>query len=479
MFSPPRREKARVQDDSLLPQGDCRYILLHPEYKGLRCACVRFALNRAVPGSMCDCGHQACYHTPDTGAVERQELDALKAKITLLEEELDRERHGGRGGLVDRLGRLEELVEKIKGEHDAEFKAVYRGIGGLWHNVGALNKRLPYYDDRIEGLVDDIHRMDQRLIDVDDASMRVEERVDVLERSKARDETPISRRRKASTPPSLRDVFTKTERRSQSFDDEGGMSPGSSMTDDTSHIQLFREKVASVGSDPRAWTVHVSLLPTSSQPFPFEKDTAAYKRCLSRGLHQMIVIPDSDSHSFQTAVNHAFSKILLGRVWEPLVARICDAKNLRGLPMLRQLLGDLIGHDYDVKFLRDNCAVVDETGKILDLYIAMSDDTLSWAELKDVTPFTEGLEGSWKYDQLLDGPCRETDGSKSRATGQDNMEKRPAAGDIVPTWSPSLKRRASSSFGSASTDGDGTRAKIRRQMTSASVEVVGWRTEAV
>jgi len=437
-------------------------------------------LNRSIPGSTCDCGHQACYHTPDkdAGLVERQELEALKEKISLLEEELDRERRSDRGGLVDRLGRLEELVDKTKAETETELKTMYRGISGLWHNVGLLNKRTPYYDDRIEGLVDDVQRMGNRLIEVDDASIRVEERVETLENI-APSEPAISRRRRASTPPStIMESGTMEDDNAEACPREGRMPLHLVISQEPAHVQLFRARVASVGSGSQAWTVHISLLPTSSQPFPFEKDTAAYKRCLSRGLHQMIVIPDSDSESFRTAVNEAFAEILQGRPWQPLVARICDAKNLRGLPMLRQLPDNLLGSDYNAKFLQNHCAVVDESGKILDLYIAMSEDTISWAELKDIAPFKPGLEASWTYDPYLDGPALETDGSGGQA--QDVTEKRPAAGDILPAWSPSLKRNASEisrtpSFGS-STDGEGSRAKMRRQTT---VEVVGRQAEAV
>jgi hypothetical protein len=437
MFSPPRREKARgggggEGDESHLPKGDCRYILLHPELKGVRCACVGFALNRAIPGSTCDCGHQACYHVPEKEAssVERHELEALREKINLLETELDRERHGGRGGLVDRLGRLEEQLDKNKTENDAELKNLYRGIGGLWHNVGVLNKRTPYYDDHIEGLVDDVQRIGNRLIEIDDASMRVEDRVDALETSST---TPVasmrSRRRRASTPPSVLDPLTDYTFKSEE------KSPDSRIplrilttTEELPHIQSFRERVASVGSGSQAWTVHISLLPTLSQPFPFEKDTAAYKRCLSRGLHRVIAIPDSDSKSFVDTVSENFAEILRGRPWHPLVAKICDAKILRGLPMLRQLDEWLIGSDYDYEFLQTHCAVTDEVGKILDLYIAMSEDSISWADLKNVTPFMDGLEASWLYDTLLDGPYMHTDGG-GHDPNSGAPDKRPAAGD--------------------------------------------------
>lgn len=491
MFSPPRREKARA-DDSHLPKGECRYILLHPEVKGLRCACVGFSLNRSIPGSTCDCGHQACYHTPDQeNTVERQELEALRQKINMLEDELDRERHGGRGGLVDRLGRLEESFEKTKAENETDFKSVYGRIGGLWQHVVVLNKRTPYYDDHIEGLVDEVQRISTRLIEVDDASMRVEDRVEALESTRTPVQWPVSRRRKASTPPSMIfDTMTDSPIKSEesvlgSRSDTQTLSHLVMTEEAPPHVQRFRERVSSVGSGAQSWTVHISLLPTSAQPFPFEKDTAAYKRCLSRGLHQMIVIPDSDSISFRTAVNDAFSEILRDRPWEPLVARICDAKNLRGLPMLRQLENWLVGSDYDAEFLQKNCAVCDESGKILDLYIAMSDDTISWAELKEINSFKPGLEESWTYDPYLDGPCLDTDeGGHGRDAG--TLEKRPAAGDILPALlpvSPSLKRNASEisrtpSFGS-STESEGARAKMRRSCTGTTVEVVGRRAEAV
>jgi hypothetical protein len=92
------------------------------------------------------------------------------------------------------------------------------------------------------------------------------------------------------------------------------------------------------------------------------------------------------------------------------VAKVCNAKILRGLPLLRQLDEWLIGSDYDYEFLQKHCAVTDEGGKILDLYIAMSEDSIRWADLENMTPFLDGLEDSWSYDTLVDGPYREIGG---------------------------------------------------------------------
>jgi len=190
----------------------------------------------------------------------------------------------------------------------------------------------------------------------------------------------------------------------------------------------------------------------------------------------MIVVPDSDSTAFRNAVDTAFIKILRGRNWHPLVARLCDAKNLRGLPMLRQLSPYLLGSNYDYDFLQQNCAVNDDSGKILDLYIAMADDTISWADLKNLTPYTLGLEAAWTYDPYLDGPDQHNSAYENSETS------RPAAGDILPTWSPSLKRKASESsrtpsFGS-SADDEGSR-KVRCTGTVVVGVLKGRRAEAV
>jgi hypothetical protein len=149
--------------------------------------------------------------------------------------------------------------------------------------------------------------------------------------------------------------------------------------------------------------------------------------------------------------------------------------------MLRQLPEYLIGSDYNSAFLARHCSVNDQSGKILDLYIAMADHTISWAELKQVTPYKRKLEDAWSFDPLLDGPSMENDALK--LSGQGGDINRPAAGDIVPTWSPSLKRNASemsrtSSF-SSSPEAEGNRGKLQRQCTGTSVEVVGRRAEAV
>lgn len=330
-------------DDSHLPKGGCRFILLLPESKQLQCACVGFASNRRIPGSSCHCGHQAVYHNSEVESANREEVDALKRRISTLEEALDRERRIGKGGLFDRLIQLEDLVEKGNLEREVEIRGIHRGIAGLWQNIDHLNKRAPHYDDRIEGLVDEVHRIHARMIEVDDASMRVEDRVDALENvSTGISMTPKrSRHRRASTPPTTNmDITIEGSMASCQSGVLGDLTM--SANGYASGQEFPKRDLSGDRCKTHSWTVHISLMPTSSQPFPFEKDTTAYKRCLSRGLHQKVVVSDTRSDSFKEAVNVAFGPVLRGRPWQTLVAKKCDVENLRGLPMLRQLDTQLV-----------------------------------------------------------------------------------------------------------------------------------------
>ncbi|CAK7208198.1 hypothetical protein SCUCBS95973_000022 [Sporothrix curviconia] len=211
-------------------------------------------------------------------------------------------------------------------------------------------------------------------------------------------------------------------------------------------------------SSDELWTVHVSLMPTPTQPFPFERDTNAYKRCLSRGLHQMVAVSGTSAEAFEKAIDKAFGRILRGRKWTPLQALPCTAETLAGLPMIRPLDASLIDERCDLEFLRNHCAVCNTNGKIDSLYIAMRDKTLSWHSIRRLPIYLEGLEPCWGFDMLLDAndPFVDEEHENDVNSSEDEIMggmPRPSAGDIVATL-PSLKRAASemsrsSSFGSA------------------------------
>lgn len=472
---PPGLAPLQDIDESKLPSGQCRYILLNPEIKGHRCGCVGFTLNRSIPGVACECGHLSCYHIkgpeqpPDQAQIEQ-----LIRRVQVLEEQLDRENDGGLGSalgdVVRRLGDLEEQHEKSKEDFGQENRGIYRQITSVWQSIDQASKqqievhnRLTVYDERLDEHDNNTQKLEKRLMESDDAAIDLEERVDRLEDSN----TPGPRHRRTSSSDSGQ---------SKHMDLGLTLDRGRTTTREpapTTTLTLARrvnnlppqDKATSATAGP--YTVHVSLMPMASVAFPFEKDTTAYKRCLSRGLHQMIAVQGMDSESFVGAISAAFGNLLQDRLWMPLQARLCEAETLLGLPMLRPLDSSLVNmKNYTQQFLSTHCAVCGPNGKLDSLYIAMQSDTFSWHFLRRSPCYLQGLEDSWNFDPLLDPNDPFEDDSMHEGN-------RPSAGDILPPLQ-SLKRTASEisrtpSFTAGSGEGASSRSKVAR--TGACVPV--------
>lgn len=447
-------------DEEVLPSGRCRFILLNPEIKGHRCACVGFTLNRSQPGVSCLCGHSSCYHvrSPEM-PLDKNEMEDLRRRIQMLEGQLDREGQMGFGNtlgqVVRRLGNLEEQLETSRDEISQEMKDCYGNVNRIWVSVGQLDRRQMTsetrsisYDERLDSHDDTLQRLNDRVVEINEASIALEERIEALE------DVPLPSRPRPRQP---QRSTAESERTRVWLSQYGGTLQPQPHAAPTQGATPTHSGDVTYAQTRVPWTVHVSLLPTAAQPFPFEKDTNAYKRCLSRGLHQMVAVGGTDSESFHRAITKAFGSLLRGREWMPLQARLCDAVTLEGLPMLRPLDSSLLGRPYDLEFLRQYCAVCHPTGKVESLYIAMVSDTFSWHFLRRSPCHMDGLEASWEYDQLLD-----PDDSWDDDTGEE--EDRPPAGDIMPPL-PSLKRTASEISRTASfnvADGDGSRPKLAR-----------------
>lgn len=381
--------------------------------------------------------------------VAKEELETLKSRVENLERLLNRELEA-KNTLAVRVSSLEEYNDNTKGELELEMRTAYRGMEGLWQHFGVLDRRTKAHEERIETLMDvsyggqqDVRHLQDRLVEVDDASMALEERLDSVAPTFKPQDIPSSRSEMHRQPLSRR---PRSVQRSHAH---------------------------------REWTVHISLMPTSSQPFPFEKDTIAYKRVLSRGLHRIVSIPGSDSRSFVDTTSKEFASLLKGRPWMPLVAKICDAEHLSGLPMLKQLPGSLINTQlYDFEFLRKNCATLDNNGNVLDLYIAMCDDSFAWSDLRGSPIYLPGLEGCWETDHYLDGP----DGGSYGHFDDEKSEQ--SAGDLLRAWSPPTSRlkRSATNMSPATnfaTDSDIKRNKIAHPCVPKPLERVDLRTEAV
>lgn len=149
-----------------------------------------------------------------------------------------------------------------------------------------------------------------------------------------------------------------------------------------------------------------------------------------------------------------------------------------------------IFNDYDVNFLKENCAVLDGCGRIEDLYIAMVDDTITWAELRELEPFLPGLESAWSLDTFLDEPRSNTPPQASQCEPSEATTTGKTRGDnILPSgssWissSANLKRNASRisrtpSFGSTIEE-ENARTKSRQLCNGTGVDPVGRCAEIV
>ncbi|KKA28588.1 hypothetical protein TD95_004725 [Thielaviopsis punctulata] len=322
-----------------LPEGQCQAILVgRGAAAGHRCPCNHFTLNQNSPATVCECGHMSCYHAKDYSSFDRTQFRKLQDQLRMFDEQIKRDRNVPLVSLLERVSMLEEQVERNHDDLDQRIKDSNGRIGCVWQQVDVLEKRGKEI----------LHTLPVHAHQIQALGSKVD-----------------------SYHAELMDSDIALEERIDRLESE-------------------------------SWTVHISLLPNRSQPFPFEKDTRAYKRCLSRGLHRYVVVADHSAEAFSRAVTNAFGELLRGRSWMPLQAKLCDVHDLQGLPMLRQLDSSLQNVPYDLNFLRTHCAVLCPGGKLDSLYIAMKEETFSWDFLRGCPVYMEGLDSCWQYDQFID-----------------------------------------------------------------------------
>ncbi|TVY73511.1 E3 ubiquitin-protein ligase RSP5 [Lachnellula suecica] len=158
--------------------------------------------------------------------------------------------------------------------------------------------------------------------------------------------------------------------------------------------------------DSEQWTAHISFLPSYEQKHPFLHSSKEYHRCRSRGLHHTISFSDSSWTTFKRIVDDIFASVLAGREWRPLAITIPpDIKQPLLSPLPKSTLPEDLAHtsNYTRDFLQRYCTIADKNlGKILHLYIAMPDATLSWDDIRKLPSLSDGFESSWEYDYSLD-----------------------------------------------------------------------------
>ncbi|RGP72830.1 hypothetical protein FLONG3_6569 [Fusarium longipes] len=393
--------------------------------------------------------------TPNTN---KSEIDMVKQQIQTLEERLHRDDRGRISHIINRISALEESVEKNKEEASIELKSSYRNAAAAWALVAQLQQQMKTMEHALKSQseqmarttreVEDLRNRQLELLDSDEV---LEERIEKLESVEPL-LSPTQEAGTDSTPSNLLHILPAA-----------GIIPQRPL--DSLHLPSATQSAAVQLS--RSWTVHVSLMPSKDTPFPFEKDTTSYKRCLSRGLHRMLAVEGDDAQSFTDAVSRAFEPLLKGRSWMPLQAKLCDAERLQGLPMLRPLDPRLLQGKYDKAFLKQHCAVLDAGGKIDSLYIAMEHDSLSWNFLRRSPVYMYGLESAWVHDSMLD---KKDEQDALRDHQGDEGDESPPAGNIVRALT-GLKRRMSDISCSSLDDTDLTVVKMPRTCKSAPLEI--------
>ncbi|KAJ3514210.1 hypothetical protein NM208_g15086 [Fusarium decemcellulare] len=420
-----------------------------PELKGQRCGCMGFDHNKALPGATCHCGHLSCFHVTSADApspsTNKAEIDAIKQRVRVLEDSLDRDDHDRLSGVIARISELEETVEKNREEADTELKGSYRNASAAWQLVDQLQQQMKTLEETVKSQteqmvktgreVEDLRNRQLELLDSDEI---LEERIEKLESA----EPLLSPPQDADPTDTPLDDLNLSPTTTSSF--QRPPNPPQAST-------TFRSPPL---GPLRPWTVHVSLMPSKEQPFPFEKDTTSYKRCLSRGLHRMIAVEGDDVQSLTNAVSRAFQSLLKGRPWMPC----------------RQSYPRLVHGEYDRAFLRQHCAVLDVGGKMDSLYIAMEHDTLSWNFLKRSPVYLEGLESAWEYDPVLDQKD-DQDPSLRDHYGEEGGDESPPAGNIVGAFTGLKRSMSEVSCSSSLDDTEGHMAKMPRTCKSSRLEM--------
>jgi len=388
-----------------LPRGECRFILpdVEPDGSRQRCTCISFSLNSTVPGAQCGCGHQAWHHIaePADNYVSIEEHRALLDRATQLEETVRR--------LQEELAM--ERRERERAKHDfAELtRGNYKIMASLKYYVDERVEALRItQDDKLEGILDkaqgatdEVEKLRSRFADLDEATIRLEERFD-SGRWHSRSLTPVH----------------ETQPEASSSTPVPAILP---IRSDEKH--------------PDGWSCRVILVPSRTQQFAFAVDSVAYRRCQSRGLHQDVHMQDHGSNSFTQCVEAAFATILRRRPWMPLQCLRSEDGTLKELP--RSDMNDSL---WDYPFLESQCMATNKLeGDVI--YIALQNEDLSWPDIRSLPRVFGSDETVWAHDDQLDSRSSSMEGRMDFQMVHDFNEpkhdfNRPIDSDSVYEYSP-------------------------------------------
>jgi hypothetical protein len=368
-----------------LPRGECRFILPEVDADGSRqrCSCASYSLKDGVPGALCGCGHQAWHHIqePTSDFVPVEEYMLLLDRFKKLE---------------DSMKGLQEDMKRERKERDRIYSNMVQMLRGSYGNMAYLryyvDEKLEIariqFEDKIEGVLDratgaaeEVDKLKTRVSDLDETSIRLEERMDSGRWPGSRSLTPLlegsPRTPKIPSEPMPMPITPKLHT----------LPPISSLP--------LRSRSQEKPSE--AWTCRAILVPKKTQRFAFAPESKAHMRCQSRGLHQDLHLETKNSESFIQCIEASFETILRGRPWMPLQC-------LRSSDMsLGQLTLDQRNPiQWDYSFLESQCMAHDKMqGEII--YLALMHEELGWPDIHSLPRLFGSDETCWELDDELDG----------------------------------------------------------------------------
>jgi hypothetical protein len=168
-----------------LPTGPCRFILLNPSVENQQCSCQSFHHNRGTPGSVCDCGHQACFHVHQPSAPaegpstnnqnQYSSSTALLNRIQRLEDALQQERAARETAIADE-----------RRAREREVRILREALHPFYKSEEEMKRKLIEVEDHLEGTYDEQLRLKDRIVALDDANMALERRVEETEGARSR-----------------------------------------------------------------------------------------------------------------------------------------------------------------------------------------------------------------------------------------------------------------------------------------------------
>ena len=398
-----------------LPQGECHFRF--PELSlgastGRTCACENFSLDKALPGSICRCGHQAWLHISHTNesVVSKSRFD----------------------NLVRRLEFMELALEKISEREVQRQDEIKQSIQGLYSNLSLtsaqLENRLGSQNDRLEGVVDKVYELREstraihkKVLGINDSNIDLAARFNTLE--------------------------TETEEFKHKIKDVATVRP--SLTHRSSQRQ---ERKA------QAWSCYVLFVPHQLVRDPLNASSITYRRCYARGLLKLLGFDGPDERSFISAVNCAFSFVIRDRLWAPFIITLSSLGDPQPSWRLSLIDGKEGVNGWNRALLERYCVQKHCQGNTPTIVIGLRDEELSWDDIRALPSSQAEDDSLWQEDSIKEiFQHKNSSRSKQRSGSRSSIYKATSSGNPSPRssyydWERekdlcSKKRRTSSGDG--------------------------------